>query len=1126
MERNLFDIVLVPTRMSTSLPRAALKAQAYAKQSFLYPGTLGDQLKDLSIQEGVNLLITLFAAFETLLYRYAGQDDFRVARVAVRTGAKSEGLRDLLPTIEGLRSDLTGNPTFREVLIRMRSAALAASETQATPFQDGKHGHAQGSMGSSRLQVASASQEGQPTSELPGLTVRVTDETQRSSEFGLCLSAWVEPQALGGEVEYSTSLFDADIIDRMIGHFQTLLDGIAANPDQHIALLPILTECERRRQLIQWNDTKTPSANPQCIHELFEAQVERTPDHIALVFEGHELSYRELNREANRLARRLRKLAVGPESLVGLYLPRSFDMVVGLLGILKAGAAYVPLDPTYPRERLAFMLHDSGAQIVVTEHSLLKELPSGHSAAYLCLDADDTEFEKQLDTNLGGGAATPENLAYVMYTSGSTGRPKGIQITHRAVVNLLDSVQRQLQLTSKDRLLAVTTVCFDMSVVELYLPLSAGAAVIIASGEMVADGRLLAEQLLDERITIMQATPATWRLVLEGGWNGRDLKIICGGENLPRELATELSRQGASLWNMYGPTEITVYALTHKVVRGGGTVPIGRPIGNTQVYILDPHLQPLPVGMLGEVYIGGAGLARGYLNRPELTAEKFVTHRFSEGPETRLYRTGDLARFLPDGNIEYLGRLDHQVKIRGFRIELGEIETILSEYPSVNQAIVIAREDVPGEKKLVAYIHQESNQTPSSFELQSYLCAKLPDYMVPTAFVFLDKLPRTPNGKIDRRALPAPDSVRSTSEDGFVAPRTNREMQLARIWARVLGIQPIGIRDNFFDLGGHSLLGLRVLKQIEKTFNKKLPMTALYVAPTIEQLAKSLVTEHSLLLPLQVHGNKLPFVWVHGQASDALLARYLGKDRPLYGFRHQSHDDGTPARYSTVEDIAAHYIDELLTVRPYGPYLLGGYCFGGIVALEMARQLTKWTQEVPILVLVDPDSLNDSQQPLSSPLTSNKSLTEGTSRAIRRNLQNLRRLPPRGQLEYVATRLKQKIIDLPLFRKMSKIGKSVVSNFCLSFRCPLPKFVRSQYILGVYAQALKRYAPQTYCGQVIIFKTADVAFDVEAWRGIAIRGIEMHEVPGSHTEVLREPYVRVWAEKLKAFLDNAPAKCA
>src|SRR5262245_55175540 len=664
--RFVFDITLFLTQLPATLHRLPFQPNSYTKEASLCSGELADRLKRISIDEGVNLYITLLAAFQTLLFRYTGQDNFAVTQVTARTAFGTEGLVGPQVPTESIKSDLSGNPTFRQLLNRVRKTALGAPPRQrGTPPERANHGGW-------------------------GLAMTIIDVTTGSGESGLSLNISHQSWGVSARFVYGT-LFDPETVDRMIGHFQVLLEGIAASPDQHISLLPILTDREINQQLVEWNNTAAAYRKEKSIHELFEAQVERTPNNIALSFENQQLSYRDVSGKANQLADRLRAIGVGPETLVGLYVTRSLEMVVGLLGILKAGGAYVPLDPSYPKERLAFMLQDAQARVLVTQQKLLTKLPTDHGARLLILDGAERQPAEQSDGD-GDHDVTRENLAYVMYTSGSTGKPKGIQITHGAVVNLLDSLQKQLRLKPDDRLLAVTTFCFDMSVVEFFLPLSVGASVVIASSEMVTDGNLLAGQLSDPRITVMQRTPATWRLVLEGGCAGRDLTIISGGEKLPQELAARLLSKGASLWNMYGPTEITVYASTHRVLYTDKIVPIGRPIANTAVYVLNPHLQLVPVGIPGELYIGGSGLARGYLNRRERTAGNFVKHKFSNGQETRLYKTGDLVRLLPDGKIEYLGRLDHQIKLRGFRIEPGEIEAVLSDFPGVQEAIVLATE--------------------------------------------------------------------------------------------------------------------------------------------------------------------------------------------------------------------------------------------------------------------------------------------------------------------------------------------------------------------------------------------------------------------------------------------------
>jgi amino acid adenylation domain-containing protein/thioester reductase-like protein len=582
------------------------------------------------------------------------------------------------------------------------------------------------------------------------------------------------------------------------------------------------------------------------IHQLVEDRVLQTPAAIAVTFQGQQLTYWELNQKANQLAHYLQSLGVKPETLVGVCIERSLDMLIALLAVLKAGGAYVPLDPSYPADRLAFMIEDSELPILLTQQSQLANLPQT-SVRVIVLETDRETIEWQSRDNVASDV-TADNLAYTMYTSGSTGKPKGVQVLHGTVVNLLESMRREPGLTARDTILAVITISFDMSIPELFLPLSVGAKIVLASDREVSDGVLLAQLIATSGTTVMQATPATWRLLLSTGWQGdRQLKILCGGEAMTRDLANRLLERCASLWNMYGPTETTVYSAIYQVRPGSDEIPIGYPVANTQIYMItglcrrkgDPLIQAAP-GQPGEVYIGGDGLARGYLNRPEMTAQKFIPDPFSTKPSARLYRTGDLARLLPDGNIQYMGRVDNQVKIRGHRIELGDIEAAICQYDRVKDVAVITREDNVGEKQLVAYLVSDRSQNLRP-ELRAYLKEKLPEYMVPAVFVMMDKFPLTPNGKVDRRALPAPSQDRPDLNVELVEPSTTIERNLAQIWSHLLGIAPIGIHDNFFDLGGHSLFIAQMMTKVEETFAVKLPLSVLFAEPTIAGLAQSII---------------------------------------------------------------------------------------------------------------------------------------------------------------------------------------------------------------------------------------------------------------------------------------------
>jgi amino acid adenylation domain-containing protein/non-ribosomal peptide synthase protein (TIGR01720 family) len=687
--------------------------------------------------------------------------------------------------------------------------------------------------------------------ELSGLTVSPLESDSGIAKFDLTLSVEETASGLIGTLEYNTDLFEAATIARMVGHLQQLLSGIVANPEQRLDALPLLTEAERHQLLMEWNNTQAVDTQHMCIHQLFEAQVERTPDAIAVVFEDQQLTYRELNARANQLAHYLQKLGVKPEVLVGICVERSLDMVIGLLGILKAGAAYVPLDPAYPKERLAFMLTDAQVSVLLTQEKLVTALPE-HQAKVVCLDAD---WEKVAKDNQNNpiSKVTHQDLAYTIYTSGSTGKPKGVQIPHRALVNFLSAMRLTPGMSEKDVLLSVTTLSFDIAALELYLPLITGARLVLVSREVASDGTQLWERLTASGATLMQATPATWRLLLAAGWQGgQSLKILCGGEALDRSLAARLLERGTEVWNLYGPTETTIWSAVHKVEsqksasERDGAISIGRPIANTQIYILDSQGQPTPIGVPGELHIGGDGLARGYLNRPELTAEKFLPNPFEKAEGRRLYKTGDLARYLPNGEIEYLGRIDHQVKIRGFRIELGEIEAALSQHPAIRETVVLAQEKVQGDKRLIAYIVTEQQLSPSISDLRCFLKEKLPEYMVPSVFVQLEALPLTPNGKVNRKALPAPDTARPELDKAFVAPRTPVETQLVEIWSQVLGVEQVGIHDNFFELGGDSILTIQIVARANQV-GLQLTPKQLFEHQNIAELAAVAVTKKVLL---------------------------------------------------------------------------------------------------------------------------------------------------------------------------------------------------------------------------------------------------------------------------------------
>jgi len=831
---------LATLQLPTDHPRPPMLSNQGAAESLELPGQLAERLKTLGQRHGATLFMTLLAALKTLLHRYTGQDDVVVGSpVANRTEVQLESLIGLFVNSLVMRTSLSGDPSFSELLGHMRDTALEAYAHQDLPFEKlVDELEPRRDLSRNPLFQVFFSLQNAPTQRLDmvGLSAGLTNLGAVGTPFDLEAHAWEVRDGLCVQMRYSTDLFEPATIRRMLRHFRVLLEAIVSEPEQRLSEFSILPDDERQQLLAEWNRTDTDYPKDACLHQLFETQAERTPDSEAVVFQSQRLTYAQLNAEANQLARDLRCVDVGPETLVGVYMERSVEMVVVLLGILKAGGAYVPLDPAHPAERVRTMLEDARVPLVLTQEPLLERLPET-GAIFRCVDRNGDVAQTEHAGNVQSSVMA-DNLCYVIFTSGSTGKPKGVQIEHRNAVNFIESMRKEPGLRRDDAMLAVTTLSFDISLLELFLPLTVGARVVIADREEVTDGKRLVQKLTGEHVTAMQATPATWELMLQTGWQERlPLKVLCGGEAMPSELAHRLKTRCRELWNVYGPTETTVWSTSRRVEKVEEPVPVGRPIANTQVYILDQALRPVPIGVRGELYIGGDGVARGYLNRPELTADRFVPDPFGEAPGARLYKTGDVARYRPDGCIEVLGRSDFQVKIRGFRIELGEIEGSLLAHPGIRQAAVLAREDTPAEKQLVAYLVAAEDSAPSFDDLRRFLKEKLPDYMVPAAFVQMDSLPLNPNGKVDRQALPRPTGERQTAE-AFVAPRSDAECRIAEIWGDVLQVEKVGIHDNFFEIGGHSLRATQVVSRIAGAFEVDLPLRTIFDAPTVAELAE------------------------------------------------------------------------------------------------------------------------------------------------------------------------------------------------------------------------------------------------------------------------------------------------
>lgn len=951
--------------------------------------------------------------------------------------------------------------------------------------------------------------------------------------FQVRLSCLQDAQGLQLEFHYDESVYDEAAMRRLAGQYQKLLESVIAAPESRISELQVLDDFERRQLLIDFNDSRQSYRLDQCLHQLFEQQAASTPDHEAVIFDGQKLSYAELNSRANQLAHHLQRLGARPEDLVGIYVERSLEMIVGLLGILKAGAAYVPLDPSYPKARLEHMLADSGIRVLLTQSQWLATLPE-HQARVICLD--DETFAAENDENLLIDISAV-NLAYVIYTSGSTGRPKGVMIPHRAIVNRLLWMQTAFPLGSEDTVLQKTPFSFDASVWEFFAPLLAGARLLIARPGGHQDSTYLASLVAKQGVTTLQLVPSMYRVFLETSGvetcNGSLRRVFCGGEAFPVTLQEQsLALLDADLTNLYGPTETAIDAAFWKCRPGDGEimVPIGNPIGNAQVYLLDQDMRLVPKGVAGEMYIGGAGVGRGYLNRPDLTAERFVPNPFSDEAGARLYRTGDLARHRMNGVIEFLGRIDEQIKLRGFRIELGEIEFSLREHPALLDAVVVPHEQSPDDQRLVAYVVMKSGSAVTPNDLREFLRERLPEYMVPASFAAVSALPLLPNGKVDRRGLAANAETESKRQNVLALPRDNLESQLVRIWRQVLGTtEPIGVTDNFFDLGGHSLLAVALMAQIQKWFGQELPLSILFEGATIAHLAEvlrgqSAVQAPSPLVPIQPKGSRPPFFCVHTGSGEVLAyepwSRGLDADQPFYGVQdHFAYKEGDPE--IPIEEMASIYVQAIRMMQPVGPYLLGGWSFGGLVAFEMARQLVELGQEVPLLVLVDAGApafvrqiIEADDAVLLTVLANQLTRYSMQDEELRPLTEALRKLDTNEQLQYV----------IDYFIERDKIGANLDMEYAFAF---LQRHLR---VFRTRIRVTRRYDPPIYSGRITVFRATEEPPEVrgldpsKGWAELSTQPVEVHLVPGNHETMGLDPNVKALSARLQSCIDEALAE--
>lgn len=1118
-----------PLELPTDYPRQAIATYNGSEVSFTVDLQNYQAFKQLCESQNATLFMGLLGVFKTLLMRYSGQHDLLVGTpIANRNHRQTEDLIGFFVNTLVIRTDLSDYPTFSTLLERIKEKTLQAYAHQDVPFEKlVEELQPERNLSHNPLFQVMLVLQNAPIGklELPLLSFTPLEMASTTVKFDLSLSLAETETGLQGVWEYNTDLFDASTITRMVEHFQILLAAIVANPQQPITELPLLTSHEQ--QLLNYPNSQLPT--PHSLIHWIETQVERTPNAIAVEFDNQQLTYKELNHQANQLAHYLQSLGVKPEVLVGICVERSLEMVVGLLGILKAGGAYVPLDPTYPQERLAFMLADSQVSVLLTQQHLLEQLPT-HQASVVCLDTDWLTISQHSQEN-PVTQIQPENLAYVIYTSGSTGKPKGVTIQHNSLVNYTEARINEYRLVSDDKCLQFASISFDGAVAEIYSCLSAGATLVLRTDEMLSSVTTFIQKCQDYQITVAELPAAYWQQITFELAQGNVMLpasirvLVIAGDRIPPEQLDKWRQyvgEYPQLINEYGPTETTVSAtscdLSALKLAKGREVPIGKPLPNIQTYLLDQNLQPVPIGIPGELYIGGVALARGYCYQPNVTAEKFIPHPFSQQPGSRLYKTGDLAKYLPDGNLEFLGRIDNQVKLRGFRIELGEIEAILAKHPLVRQAIAIVRED-QGEKRLIAYVvtHPEEVNTQN---LRSFLKERLPAYMIPSAFIILDTLPITPNGKLDKKALPALHTDKNTPTEKQIPPRTSLECQLVELWEETLQISSIGVTDNFFDLGGHSLLAIRLITDIEKRLGYSISVATFFQTGTIENLALQIENtqashQSKVLLPLQTKGNKPPIFLIHPASGYGLtysvLAQKLGKDQPLYALQSLGLDTKQQP-LNTIKEMAATYIKAIREIQPNSPYIIGGYSLGGLIAWEIVHQIEAAGEKVKNLLIIDthPPLLNSEveTQP-DDDIALLVFITEQIGIHFNVNLNisytELAALNAEQRLEYILQILQKHQLVAP------NSGKDLITG-----------------LINVYkanSQASLYYQPQPIKSSVSLFTTPGLAaqFPQDAtlgWGKLTSTKTSVYIVSGNHNTLLQSPHVQQLSTAIQATLQT------
>lgn len=1103
--------------------RPAIESYWGDRRPFQIDPSSASLIEKLAHRQEVDPTTIILAAYVALLSRYGGQEDILVG--SSDDGRYLPGSRQLIGPLANclvLRFDLSGNPSFLDLIERVAQVVEEARQNREISFARlVEEVHTKRDLG--HMPLFQAGFVAPRPWEMPpspmGIRIEPIEVEIATEEVDLTLVVQRNQTEWRGWLQFNTDLFSGDMVEQMLRHLRALLADGVADPGKSVARLSLLAEEESQQLTVKWNQTKKEYPRSLGVHGLFERQTTLAADRQAVTTDTQSLTYGQLNAKSNQLAHHLRALGVGPGVGVGVCLDRSVEMVVGVLGVLKAGGFYLPLDAAFPQDRLKYMLEDSAAPVIVTLDNLLGKLPR-KSATIVCLDRDAQAIARRSDAN-PSPLAGDDDLAYIIYTSGSTGKPKGVEVTHGGLVNFIAAANRIVGISASDAFMAVTTLSFDICGFDLYGPLSAGGKVLLIDRETAADGIRLRQRLENCDATILQATPATWRMLLEAGWQGklrnRPIKAFSGGEALGRDLADELLARSSEVWNLYGPTETTIYSTYHKVNHADGPVPIGRPLDNTSLYILDQLAQPVPTGVVGELYIGGAGVARGYRNRPELSAEKFLPDPFSSEPGARMYRTGDMVRYRPGGIVEYLGRSDHQVKIRGFRIELGEIEAHLLKLPGVRGAVVVAGQSDAGPPRLVAYAVGASGEELNSSALHQGLRASLPDYMIPAIFVSLPSFPMTPNGKIDRKALPSAQWGQSAEND-FVAPQNGPETQLAEIFGSVLKVPRVGARDSFFDLGGDSLRAVSLAVHIQKVFGKTITLAELFQAPTVGELARVLQDDspltRSTLVMLRRVGHKPPLFCLPGSGGYSLnfrsMVNLLPEDRPVYGYNLPPLRQGE-LPLTSISAYAADALKQIRAVQPHGPYHLLGYSFGGTLAFEMAQILSQTGEKAAFLGLIDTFGYGFPYK--LSPMR--RAIVHAT---------NILRGTPKQKNDYLRARFRN--ISRRISQKFRGFARPRTEN---GDQNPSVQQMIND-VRDVAEWAMRNYRPKPVAGRLTLFRVdlqpddwPGCSFDdiTNGWRPFVQGEIDVVRLPCRHLEVFQEPNLSLLATAVSTKIEPA-----